>query len=511
MNKGNGFTEFNNDRGLVERLLTPFRALADVIESPGDYLNIVNPPPPPLPPQKPPAHGPSPAEWSDEWGALKGNPYSRWDLFGYHPKQHEGFMEALWEAWRLWQLDGYPPVTGQPFDTFLGYRPTVRNQANSPGRGKERWETADREKDPGLVTFDSTLKSYMTNLDDGVPRAAPFSGQFLQPGRYVGSASMLLQYVANHEFPPPSPEPNPKVKYQPNPYWPSRFWHHLMYAFCVEATNMMAIYRKIIITANDSEDLNFFHEDSQRWMRNTESLWRMTRGATDIVNDGGRRARHNAYFRMFGLDIGKLLNQDTPFDKPAAANRDFVRVFEELLYEVWNAFTNRRNTSGPDTTDPVAIREICETLHDMLTDRRLHGTLSQVEYAAVAEMSWYYLAIDGMNNQNSPIVQDMRAEATTPDERLRRLGESVGIPAHPRTRSLLKLAERVSLLLIEIEQDIYSNDDAVRRLYSGGETTEDMLEIINEWSILVDRDIKATRTAPQGRLPDAKPTPLLGS
>jgi hypothetical protein len=469
--KGNGFTEFDNERGRVERLLVPFRALADTIHNPN-----ISP------------HGPPPEPAPDPEQA-----YSKWDLFGFYPKQHQGFLEGLWEAWRLWQIEGYPPADPETWE-FQGYRPEVRNIAAAPGRGMETWTRPD-DGVYATVTFEASLKSYLTNLDTGIRRTD--NARFLQPKRYLGATTWLLQHLANAEFP---------VQPTPSLFWPARFWHHLIYAFCIEATNVMAIYRKLIVTASNSEQFSFFHDPSQRWMRNTESLWRMTRGATEIVSDGAGRARRNAYYRMFGLDISKMLNQDLPFEKPEAANTSFVQVFEELLYEVWNAFTNRDNSSGPNTTDPVAIREICRTLHDMLTDRRLYGTLTQPEFAAVAEMSWYYLPLDG----NSPIIQDMRTEATTPDERLRRLGEAVGVPAHPKTRSLLKLAERVSLLLIEIEQDVYTNNESVKRLYEGGETTQDMLEIINEWSILVDRDMKAARTAPQGQLTDAKPTPLLG-
>ena len=477
--QGDGFMEFDNARGEVERLLVPFRALGDTLQ---DRIR---------------------------------DGYSRFDTFGFHPRQQQGFQEAFWEAWRLWQIGGFPD-NPRP----NSYKPEIRNIAASPGRGRQHW---DVNGDDYKVKFEGSVRGMFLDLNTGVPQDS--NRGFLEGQDYKKAVTELFEHLAKNVFPRQLPIAKPIAGgEQPREsfsFWPKRFWHHLIYAFFIEATRILPIYRKLIGAAVSSEEFGFFREPSQRWMRSTESLWRLTQGATEIVNDGSGASRRNAYWRLLGLDIDEFTGIDLPFIRAETANTSFAMVFEDLLYEVWNAFKNNTNTSGPNTTDPVAIVEICRTLKDMFNQRRLYGTLTREEYTAVNQMSWHYLVIDGIGNapnSNSPVIVDMRVMATTPDERLRRLGEAVGVPAHPKVRSLLKLAERVSLLLIEIEQGDYDSEHAVRRLYMndnrvspGSEaTTQDMLDIINEWSILTGRDVKAKRTAPQILAAQAG-TPLLTS
>ncbi|MFT3775976.1 MAG: hypothetical protein QM820_62320 [Minicystis sp.] len=469
--RGNGFTEFDNDRGEVERLLVPFRAL-------GDDLS-----------QQAPVGS-----------------YSRFDIFGYIPKQHEGFMEALWESWRLWQREGFPHKKEHGNHRVQRVRPDIKVLSPSAARGTETWrwivDKAENGEGEGHtradVHFHSHIASDLHGLDTGIPQDS--NQYYLTDEAYVGAVKSVVERMATREFYPPEepgqwPAPEGSLK-----FWPKRFWHHLIYAYFLDATKIVAICRKLITDAETSEQLGFFHEASQRWMRSTLALW----------NPASFAVRRNAYHRMFGLDLGEVTSTDSAIDP--GTNSFFVPVFEDLLYEVWNGYLNHQNTSGPNTTDPVAIVELCQALQDMLDERRQYGTLTRAEFNAVAELSWYYMVIDGRGTgpgANSPVIVDMKVTATTPDERLRRLGEAVGVPAHPKTRSLLKLAERVSLLLIEIEQGVYNDAAEVRRLYEGGETTNDLLDIINEWSVLTGRDIKAHRTTVQFARGAAKPTHLL--
>ncbi|APR81518.1 Hypothetical protein A7982_06867 [Minicystis rosea] len=471
--KGNGFTEFDNDRGEVERLLVPFRAL-------GDDLTLQAP------------HG----------------SYSRFDVFGFVPKQHEGYLDALWEAWRLWQREGFPHHEKHGHHQRVQrVRPSIKVLSPSAARGAETWRwVVDKSGSDGKgeahtraeVRFEAHIASDIFGMDTGIPQD---SGQYyLTSEAYAGAAKNVLDRMATREFYPPEQEGDWPPPQGSSKFWPKRFWHHLIYAYFIEATKIIPICRKLITDAETSEQLGFFHEASQRWMRSTIALW----------NPATFAIRRNAYHRMFGLDLGEVTSPDAGLE--AGTNAFFVPVFEDLLYEVWNGYMNHQNSSGPNTTDPVAIVELCQALSDMLNERRQFGTLTRAEFSAVAELSWYYLLIDGRGtgpDANAPVILDMKVTATTPDERLRRLGDAVGVPAHPRTRSLLKLAERVSLLLIEIEQGTYNEAFEVRRLYEGGETTNDLLDIINEWSILTGRDIKARRVAPQLPRAAAKAAPLL--
>ena len=131
----------------------------------------------------------------------------------------------------------------------------------------------------------------------------------------------------------------------------------------------------------------------------------------------------------------------------AAANREFIPVFEEFGREVWRGIVNAANTSGPNDADAAAIATLASRLYDMMTTRRLNGNLSREEFRAVAIISYLWLAIQF----DSPVVQDLRAEASSPDQRLMKIGDRVGIKAHSRTKPLLDLAGPFSILMQQIE------------------------------------------------------------
>jgi hypothetical protein len=136
--------------------------------------------------------------------------------------------------------------------------------------------------------------------------------------------------------------------------------------------------------------------------------------------------RRNAYYRMFGLDLnhGTEDNKSYPYTKPTAANREFVPTLELLLTEVWRGITNAKNSSGAKDTDNDAIGTLSLRLRDMLTVRRQNGNLSREEFWFTAMIAWFHLTVE----YDSPIVIDLRANATSPEERLKKIGERVDLP-----------------------------------------------------------------------------------
>ena len=78
----------------------------------------------------------------------------------------------------------------------------------------------------------------------------------------------------------------------------------------------------------------------------------------------------------------------------------------------------------------------------------------------------------------------------------------MGVPAHGKSRSLFILTELVSTLLIEIEQERYSNAADVDVLFDpvvGPDTSSDMLTIINHYSTATGRNLKAGSVSVTGR------------
>src|SRR5262249_9758270 len=156
------------------------------------------------------------------------------------------------------------------------------------------------------------------------------------------------------------------------------------------------------------------------------------------------------YWRAFGLDLSHVdeIADTHRYEKPAAANVNFIPTLETLMGEVWCGITNARNFAGANETDNEAIPRSARQLYDMLTTLRLHGNIACEEFRAVALMSWLHLAV----MFNSPVVVDLRAEASSPELRLAKIGERVGIKAHPESQALFLLAQPTSFLMIAIEQ-----------------------------------------------------------
>jgi hypothetical protein len=287
-------------------------------------------------------------------------------------------------------------------------------------------------------------------------------------------------------------------------------WDHLIYAYLVENTRIYEIFGRVLREFLTGETLQISEPATQLWLRSTEELF--FRDATPFsiysvtswLRKDLQSTRCNAYYRMFGLDLNHGTESGTPYPyvKPAAANRQFVSTFEDFLREVWRGIENAKNESGANPTDNAAIANLARSLQDMLTARRggTRGALSREEFTAVAAMSWFHLTIEF----DSPVVQDLRAGATSPDERLRRIGERVGLPAHSRTTDYLRLAPAMSRILWAMEAGFFSIPATVPVLYTPSDGTPnpiraDMETIITHWSIATGHDLKARRVTVTGR------------
>ena len=100
--------------------------------------------------------------------------------------------------------------------------------------------------------------------------------------------------------------------------------------------------------------------------------------------------RLTTYYWMFGIDLSHAVEiaGQHPYQKPAAANRDFIPTFEAFGREVWRGIVNAKNFSGANDTDPTVISTLARRLYDMMATRRINGNLSREEFRAVAIMSY---------------------------------------------------------------------------------------------------------------------------
>jgi hypothetical protein len=276
--------------------------------------------------------------------------------------------------------------------------------------------------------------------------------------------------------------------------YPPNIWDHLIYAYMIENTRVYEIFRRVLEEYAYGERLGFPSDLSQRWLRATEQLFYRDNPPFQIYSLGSwirpdiRAVRRNAYHRMFGLDLnhGTDDNRPYPYPRAAAANAEFTGTFEELLREVWRAIENVRNAVGPNQTDITTIANLARTLFDMLRARRQDGNLTRDELFHVSTMDWFHLTL----SFNVPIVVDLKAEAPSAAERLEKIGERVGLPAHSRSDSYFHLAENMSLVLRELELGTFNDPTRATALFQTGAFQDAMQQIITHWSIATGRDVK---------------------
>jgi hypothetical protein len=276
-------------------------------------------------------------------------------------------------------------------------------------------------------------------------------------------------------------------------------WDHLIYAYLIENTRIFDIFERLLETYAFSEDLETPSPAGQLFWRNTEYLI-YGDGIPSLLPTTASRARRDeianrqtVYNWMFGIDLSHAaeLAKEHPYRKPAAANRDFIPTFEEFGREVWAGIMNAKNLSGPNPTDAVAIATSVRRLYDMMATRRLNGNLSREEFRAVALMSWLHLAV----MYDSPIVVDLKATASSPEQRLAKLGDRVGIKPHSKAKPLFDLAQPFSYLMQAIETGKFNNSNNAALFYKvvGNNVLEANAEVvIDQYSLATGRDLKAS-------------------
>jgi hypothetical protein len=133
----------------------------------------------------------------------------------------------------------------------------------------------------------------------------------------------------------------------------------------------------------------------------------------------------------------------------------------------------------------------------MLIARRINGNLSREEFTFVCMMSWFHMTVE----QDTQVVVDLKAQATNEEQRLFKIAQLVGAPAHGLSGSYFELADEISRVLLLIESGFFAaNPTAIVGFYTPGNPLEEaMRTIITHWSVISGRDIKSGKVAP----PDA--------
>jgi hypothetical protein len=292
------------------------------------------------------------------------------------------------------------------------------------------------------------------------------------------------------------------------PYAPTSHpaWDHLGYAFALENTRAVQIFARVVRVMRSGEGLGVASAATQRWLDVTEALvfgaanpvaaWL----STSSVRPDSEAVRRNAYHRLFGMDLahGTDANAPYPFDKAETANRSFVGLFEELLFELWKAIENVRNIAGANAADDDRIFRLAEQIGFMLRSRRQNALLAREELAAVTALGWVELTL----SSNSPVVLDLRADATSSGDRLKGIGARVGLTPHSRAGSFFSMASELSLLLRALEANWITDASVAWLLYMSTPPTSvpmpavgaplgtEVRRVITEWAAASGRDLK---------------------
>lgn len=280
-------------------------------------------------------------------------------------------------------------------------------------------------------------------------------------------------------------------------------WDHLIYAYMIANTRIRPIFRRVVDELLHGEKFGAPREDTQLWLRDTEELFFRDPPPFSITTITGYirpsidTTERQAYYRMFGMDLnhGTDDNSPYPYVKVAAANKEFVTSFEELLRETWIGFINRSTTSGANPTDDAKIEDLARKLNSQLLDRRRFGNLSREEFYLVAMMSWFHMTVE---NSNLPIIRDLRAEGSTAEQVLFKIAQMVGLPANGLADHYFQIADSISAVLIAIETGTLQVPGAARAFYDPtvpNNLSGAMNTIITHWSAITGHDVKAGKVA----------------
>lgn len=316
--------------------------------------------------------------------------------------------------------------------------------------------------------------------------------------------------------------------------------YHIIYAYLVENTRIVQIFERLIFLYLHDEKLNKATTPQNRlafqWIINTENLFfkylpnTSFRNLTSQVRSQADATRRNAYFRLLGMDLafGDQNNNPAVYHRAEFNNQPLVRLVEDLLREIWQAYTNARNQIGPNTTDLFNIIDTAQKIQELLMSRRTtesdftnyrYFNLSREEYASVVMMSWLMEAV----SYDSPLVQYLKCNGNTPGERLINVGIKVGLQAHSKSEGLMDIAPPMNTFLRRIELGDYNNEGIVRTIINSQANNlpvndpnrialMEILSIINNWEKATGHRIKsrdAAVAAPPRSLPSKSMT-LLG-
>jgi hypothetical protein len=294
--------------------------------------------------------------------------------------------------------------------------------------------------------------------------------------------------------------------------------YHLIYAYLIENSRILQIFERFIEKYVDDEDLGIASPGVYQWILNSERLFfkdetRRSHNIRSLIRPSFEANRRNAYYRMFGMDLAfgdihSTTGGTSSYIKARTANQQFIPLFERYLSEVWQGYINARNSSGPNTSDVNNVIEIAIQIRELLQARRggrpggganVYGgtNLSIEEFSSVVLLSWFAFIISA----DTQVVQYLNCQSSTIGERLIKIGDKVGVPAHTKCQALFEMAGAAAniLALVEVGSDMENvgvvqtmlsslNPGVIPTVYS--DYMNNFLTVINNWEKATGHRIK---------------------
>lgn len=270
-------------------------------------------------------------------------------------------------------------------------------------------------------------------------------------------------------------------------------WDHLASSYMLENTRAVQIFSRVVQRFRMGGTLGAPSAETQLWLDATEALLTGSDGratswlAASSPRPSPESVRRNAYWRMFGMELafGTEENQRASYDRAEDANTGFVPLLEDLLTRLWRAADDPANSAAGRRTERNAVVAAARELQSILVSRREGQVLDRAELTASLVLGWVQLTL----GSDTPLVLDLGARASSPAERLRLIGERVGLAAHAKSDAFFALSEDLSVLLRTIELD-GSNPEIITGLCQPGPGLELARRVITEWSAATGKDLK---------------------
>jgi hypothetical protein len=331
-----------------------------------------------------------------------------------------------------------------------------------------------------------------------MPAGETFVPPLLQPGIGILSGA-------------PTAEPPIGATYTPQ----ATIWDHLIFAYLLELTGVVEIFRAIIERAAFGGDLGQLSPQTMQFLRTTEWLLFSDPFPTSILTSGTRFGRTDdemriTYYRwMFGADLPHKPER-SKLQWPTDSYRGFFPTLEGMLREVWIGIENAKNISGVNAADPTSISIYAQNLAYTLQTLRIGGRFAREEFTAVSKLSWLGLAL----YTNNFLIQDLQCEAGDQAGRLENLAMRVNMRSHLQSRHLFNLAQPLSYFLQTIEMNTLSTITGAQSTYqpvTGNVVEQNAEVVVDEYSAATGIDLKAKPVSMIERTKVTAPAPRIPS